>query len=233
VPALALWIAAALLVGVGGLLARRDDRSSATSGSAAATTVPDHVTHTASSAASDATDSSSDIDLSDALVDVTSLGYTEVGTPISGPLTADRLAELAGQSGALGGADFGALLRAAGFRGAFIRLSRSGDGSLAVEQMVLEFDSSAPSGRDFADGLASGLAGVSGGTTESFDVPIADAIGSTLEFTDPSGTTRAAALVEHHLDDRIFVEMILSTDGSTPVSPDDVIAIARAQVDHG
>ena len=81
-------------------------------------------------------------------------GYTEVETPISGPLTADRLAELAGQSGALGGADVGALLRAAGFRGAFIRLSRSGDGSLAVEQMVLEFDSSAPSGRDFADGLA-------------------------------------------------------------------------------
>ena len=226
VVALAIWIAAALLVGLGGALARNESDATRTAAPATtATTVPTRVAHSAPPS------SSSDLtrDYADALVDASGLGYHEFVTPASGSLDADRFAQLAGPS--MPNVDFAQALSVAGYRGGYLRVSRTADGQVVAEQFVFDFGSVSGKARDFADGLANGVARVAS-PGQPFDVPYDNGFGETLTVTDGNGT-HPAAIVEYTLDGLIYVDFVLARSDANPVGADEALQLAQAQVDHG
>ena len=227
--ALTIWIAMVGLVGIGGALARVGSSSkSGAAASATSTTAKSHVSHTAPPTSS-MSSSEADVDYAALLVDVAQFGYREVPTSVSGVLTADRLAQLAGS--AMPASDLSQSMEDAGYKGGYLRVSRSADGSTIVEQFVLDFGSITADAHDFADGLALGAARF-GSDAQQFDVPFENGFGETLTIKDTAGT-HPAVIVEYTLGGRYYVDFALARTTDDPLGPDDVLRLAQAQIDHG
>jgi len=64
-------------------------------------------------------------------------------------------------------------------------------------------------------------------------VPIDGARGFTTDIGEPDGVAHPAAIVEHALNGLWYLEIVVNPSSSTAVTPDAVIAVAQAQVDHG
>jgi hypothetical protein len=202
------WIAIVLVVGVVSGVVRRDDEVStrASPATASSTTMP--------------------VDLSQALVDLSPSGYTEIATAISGELDLEKLL-------ATVPADKQAEVRsgfaAAGFERGYARASVPADNRVLVVQLVLQMGAALDnpeSAQRFAEGLAG--ASLSGRT---FDVAgVEGASGQYATVTSPSTGARPAVLVFTLVGRRIYLEMVIAALGD--VTPDDVIPIAQAQAAH-
>jgi hypothetical protein len=186
------------------------------------------VSHSAPPASS-TTSPGSDVDYAALLVDIAPFGYQELPTSVSGVLTADRLAQLA--NSAMPASDLSQSMTETGYKGGYLRVSRSADGRTIVEQFVLDFGSITADAHEFADGLALGAARF-GSDAQPFAVPFENGFGETLTIKDVAGT-HPAVIVEYTLAGRYYVDFALARTTDDPLGPNDVLPLAQAQIDHG
>jgi hypothetical protein len=204
------WIAIVLVAGIVSGVVRRDDEPS--SGTSRAP-----VSNTSTTA----------LDLSQALVDLSAFGYTEIPTAISGQLDLDKLLATVPaekQAGVRAG------FVEAGFEGGYARASVPANNRVVVVQLVLQMGAvldNPESARSFAEGIAG--ASLSGNTFEV--TGIEGASGQYATVTSPSSGPRPAVLVFTLVGPRIFLEMAIAAEG-VDITPDDVIPIAQAQAAH-